>query len=996
MGPLARRSPWRLARSGVWGLLVAGAFLLLASAASSVPVFAEAAGNAALRTRLASVPADALTADAPMVRIVGGQGAAGRDRLSEGLGRIPGLTPGFATAASVGVESRRKDVLFTPFVSAGGAQAPVAGQRSERARIFGDDDVAHALVPEPGSGRLPAARAPGAAGLPAVWLPAPLAADLRVTAGDQVQVGVQYRDRIKNTTALVAGVYAVGPDGRLPADPEGSYRWTYRRAALPADSEFTTLPAFLLVTDVASASKLAAKVGDNLLHAIEGQLRPPIPTLAQATATVAGIRQRQVEVRDPELNGGSSDKLREQVISGVPTIVADATRVADRSIAWTMTVGAAGVVLGLLAVLAVAVFGLVRRAVELRHAAGLGMRPATIGALAAVEVLPVAVVSSAAGLLIGWQLVVVAGPLGEITSAGLAAAAGRSALAAAAGVLLVGGAATLAAVRAAQLSAPDRHQRTVPWELLLLAVAITASAGLFLRPAGGGPPSALDLLVPVLVLAATGAVGARLVLRLAAARTAAAAANAAATGAAAGAGAEAAGAEAGTEAGAEAAGRSPGDRAWSRRPALTLAARRIAAGGPQAVLLITVLTLGFGFLIYSLAAASSVRQVTADRSAVLAGARATAAIEASWLVDPGAPQLPRPDPDQPPEDPQLPVPGARTPPLPAGTTIVWRGQVTVPPEYGNLDLLVIDPQRFAEVASWGTGPELAQAQGRLGALADADARAATALRAGQRDGSIPALGIGEVLQRPGDGAAVSTFSGDVPITVIDVLPAFPGAAGRLPTVVVPADSFFTFLGQADPRVRPPPDSARFSRGPVEYSPFLWSATNLPALQRILEPLGVEPGITTIAATAEQQPDLVAARSSTGYLVALGLCVAGLAILGLAMFAERAATRARAADLLLARMGMGRGGTGRARALELGGLALIALLLAGIGVGVILPLGARLLDPGGGIAPAFVLRLDRVGPVAAVLAALAGLLLALFVSRSGSTSGSSGEVLRDGQ
>jgi hypothetical protein len=964
MGPLARRSLLRLPRSGIWAFLVAGAFLLLALAAAAAPLFAEAAANAALIGRLATVPPGALAADAPVVRIVGGQGTAGRGRIDGALNQIPGLAPGIATAASIGLETRRKDDLFTPFIAAGTKADLADDPNLQRVRIFGDDDLAHTLRPAPGSPP-PTARPVSAASLPAVWVPAPVATALRVTAGDRVTVGVRSRHDAATTGALVAGVYAVGPDGRLPADPPGSKRWSYRRGDIPVDTEFTTLPAYLLLTDVAGAERLARASGDELLYSIEGQLRPAHPTLDQAAATVAGIRAREVELRDPGQSGEIPLKVRQQVISGLPTIVADARRVADRSVAWTKTIGTAGRVLGLLAVLAVAVFGLLRRSIEVRHATGLGVHPATIGALAAVEMLAVAVLCGGAGLLLGWLLVAGVGPAGAITSSGVNLAARDCTLMMGAGVLLVAAAATVTAIRAEQLTAQDRRSRSMPWEALLLAIAITASAGLFLRPQQDGPPSLLDLLVPVLVLAAAGAVGARLALHLI---------TTVVTGA---------------------------GLSFDRRPVPALAARRVAAGGQPAVLLITVLTLGFGFLIYSLAAASSVRQVTSDRAAVLAGAAATATVDASWLLDSGAAQLPPPPPGEQVEVPlsdQKPVPGARVPPLPAGMTMVWRGRISVPPEYGNLDLLVVDPGRFAEVASWGTGPELARARDRVRAMAAADATVAARQRAGGAKGPIPALGVGAVLQRPGDEASISSELDSVPITVMDVVPAFPGVSGDLPVIVVPADSFFSYLGTKDPRVRPPARSGSASVGLTEYFPSLWSSVNLDSIQALLGSRQLVAQHVSTFQEFEQEPDLVAARGSTGYQVALGLCVAGLAMLGLSMFADRSVTRARAADLMLTRMGMGRGGTGRARALELTAFAVVSLILAGIGVGAVVPFGARLLDPGGGGEPAFTLRLDRVGLAASVLAVVLAVLLALVVARSrGSASATStGAVLRDAE
>ncbi|GMA85858.1 hypothetical protein GCM10025868_11080 [Angustibacter aerolatus] len=131
------------------------------------------------------------------------------------------------------------------------------------------------------------------------------------------------------------------------------------------------------------------------------------------------------------------------------------------------------------------------------------------------------------------------------------------------------------------------------------------------------------------------------------------------------------------------------------------------------MLLVGLLAVGLGLLGYSVAAASSVRQVTDDRTAVLAGAHATGEVEVSWLLDPGAARLPPATDDDGGFDPTIvsgpagfqPVAGVRVPPLPGGTTIVWRARTTVPPEYGNLDLLVVDPDRFAQAAAWGTGPE---------------------------------------------------------------------------------------------------------------------------------------------------------------------------------------------------------------------------------------------------------------------------------------------------
>ncbi|QTE27966.1 hypothetical protein [Pengzhenrongella sicca] len=964
MGPLVRRAALRLTRSGPWSLLVLGAFVLLCAATAAAPLFASAAGNAALTDQLTAVPANAPAGSAPVVRLVGGPGALGEGRLAGALEEIPGLAPGAVTAASLGVEQRQGlPGEFTPYVA--------VGDRVERARLFGDSDQQAALVPADGSSGEPRAEPlaePATGEAAGVWLPQPVAERLGVVVGDTVEVGIQDHGVRTGAPARVAGVYAVDAGGRAPADPDGTRRWTYRRPFLPVDSEFRTLPAYLIVADVPTTTALAAAIGDDLLFALEGRLAGAEPTLAEVRSTVAGVHDLQVEIRDPAIAGETADRVRPQVVTGLPELLRAADVVAARTVAWTSTLSTAGAALGLIAVFAVAVLTMVRRTLELRHGVVVGLRPATVGALAALEVLLVAAASAALGLVVAVAVVTAVGPPGAITSTAVTAGAVRAGVAALAGVLIVGVTAAGFAWQAARLRASIGGARAGSWELVLVAVAATSVVGLLVRPASTGPPSALELVVPVLAVAATGAVGGRLALRLAAIGRRRRAARTA-------------------------------PDAWARRPARLLAARRFAAGGSPSILVITIVATGLGLLTYSVAAATSVRQVVGDRAAVLAGASATTEIEVSWLLDDGAAQLPSPPADDPglPPDPG-PVPGARTPPLPAGTTVVWRGRTTVPPEYTNLDLLVIDPEHFAEVASWGTGPELARAKALLPALARADDTVTAGLVAGEPGEPVPAIGVGDLPSRAGDEAALSTLTDDVPITFLDVVPAFPGLGDALPLVVVPADSFFSWLGSSDPRVKPPEGTGKFDRTPTAYFPSLWTNGDARSFAAILDPAGVTPGDTETLEHVGQLPDLVAARRSLGLQLALGVAVGAIAMLALAMFADRAATRSRAADLLLTLVGMGRAGPRRARSLELAAMAALGLALGTLGVALVAPLGARLLDPGGGAAPGFVLRLgpQALGAGAAAAAIAVGVAVVVATARSASRTSRSADrgVLRD--
>ncbi|HEX8495825.1 MAG TPA: hypothetical protein VF661_01420, partial [Actinomycetales bacterium] len=607
MNPLWRRAPLRTLRWGGWGALTVSALVLLSAAAASGPVLAAVTANAALRDQLTAVLREAPASAASVVRVVGGAGAQGRGVLEDALDDIPGLGPATVTASSVGREQLDRQVRFTPYVSTGDGDG-------ERARLFGDDLVGT----DPAQVLRITSRAENIAAQ-GVWLPDPVAERLGAQAGGQVTVGVRTREETTAERVTVAGTYAVQRDGRTPADPPGSSRWTLRGASVPPDTQLGTLRSFLLIADVATAGRLAEQTGDTLLFAVEAQPAPAVPTLTEMRATVAGIRALQQDVRDPAVTGDAPDRLRAQVVTGLPTLVDDASAVAGRTVAWTSTLTAAGVALGLLAVLAAAVLSTGRRRRELELTAALGIRPAVTGGLAALEVVLPALVGAMAGTALAVAGVRLAGPPGELPTSAVLDGGVRAIAAAAVGVLLVGAWTAVSAARAARLVAAERRPRPWPWEAGLALVAVTAAVALRTRPDDTGPPGPVDLLVPLLVITATAALGTRLVLGLARRRA---------------------------------------TRPWGRRPVLTLALRRLVAGGD--VLVVTALATGLGLLVYAVAAGGSLRQVADDRADVRAGATATAQVEASWLLDPGAAQLP---PIPPGEDGFTSL-GERTPPVP--------------------------------------------------------------------------------------------------------------------------------------------------------------------------------------------------------------------------------------------------------------------------------------------------------------------------------------------
>ncbi|GMA85859.1 hypothetical protein GCM10025868_11090 [Angustibacter aerolatus] len=197
-------------------------------------------------------------------------------------------------------------------------------------------------------------------------------------------------------------------------------------------------------------------------------------------------------MRDPAVTGEGPDRLHQQVVTGLPGLVADASAVADRTVAWTSTLTGAGTALGLVAVLAAAVLTCVQRRVEVAHAVGAGLRPTALGGLAVLEVLPVAVLSTALGTAAAIGGVLAVGPSHRFRSVTVVPCLERAGLAALVGVLLVGAATTTAALLAARLHAGGRPARSVPVEPVLVAAAVVAAVGLVTRPDTGGPAGPLE------------------------------------------------------------------------------------------------------------------------------------------------------------------------------------------------------------------------------------------------------------------------------------------------------------------------------------------------------------------------------------------------------------------------------------------------------------------------------------------------------------------------
>ena len=942
--PLWRHAPRRLWHDLVTLALMFGVLSMLALAAAAGPLYAEAVSDVAVRLTLESVPAGAAAKTAPVVRLNGGVDPETRQwtDLLGALEAIPGVGPARVTTQSISTELHTK-LLFdpvAPVVTGDGGSAPV--------RLFGVDDPAARLVV--------LSRATGTG--PGVWLPDPVARETGLVAGDAVQVQLSGVPEPVATSTRLLGTYAVQRDGRTPRSPAGERLWADLGAeAFPSDPATPTARAHLAVADLATTAAVATTIDDQLLWSAQSRLSDPSPRLAQfhRTADAVSLLRRLLTARSELADDPVG--LRPSIVSGVEDLADRAdvlSAAAQRGAAVTTRVGIA---LSLVVVLAAAAYSMGRRRREVQLAAGTGRRPVSAGLLYAAELVPVAVLAGVAGWLAARG--VVALTVGSSTpTRSVLGSAGLWTAGAMVAAVVVSAAVAAAAIRVETRRLEGRAELRVPWVLVLVVVAASATAGLLTRPPAAtdtlGP---LDLLVPPLVVAAVAGVGSRLgfaILRRTRRAT----------------------------------------RPPRRRTMVTwLARRRLQAPDPGREVAATIAATGLAMLTFSLASFGSLQVTVADRAAEAVGAVTVNRVQSSRVLDPGvAQQAVEPKDGSPVKIEDIPV--ARNPALPAGQSTVWRASTTVATLEEGVNLLIVDPERFASSATWGSpsGP-VAAGRALLPALAADDAATAAAIR---RDGvstTVPVLlvgAVGDLDLEVGSTVTVDTFHDPVRLEVRGLLDAFPGAGTGPPTFVVPADSFFASQFNYDPRLRPGPGTPR--NRPVEFQTYLWSGSAAGAAET-LALHGATPDLIGTIAQERATPVYVAAAQARRYQIALGVVFGVVGLASVALAAVRLARRSPAADRMLAWTGAGSHAPGRARALEVGVVLALSCALAALALLALRPLAHLLLEPGDGRTPEAVLFL----PGSALLAAAGWLALAAAAAVGGmlvaTSAQSTVEVLR---
>jgi putative ABC transport system permease protein len=936
VSPLWGRAVLRSAPPAGWGLLLVAALVAATTSAAAVPLVVEQSADSSLESVLATIPPGARLADTTAVRVVDGRSPRSDQSqlLRLRVDAIPGLTPSTLTAVSVGPETHPRQ-FFRPLVSAGGV--------SMRARLAAVEDPAAALVV---TARDPQNRA-------GAWLPEPVAAELGVGPGDVVTVLVQTFDADRPAPPetpppvqyplTVAGLYAVAADGRRPADPAGSTAWTRRNGVIPSDTEFSTLPAYLVVTDVATADRAGQAIGDDLLWALESELVPgaSLATAQRAAAGVAAVREDVRAVEDQPVG-----PLRIGLASGLEALVERATGLADAIAERVRLLAGAGVAAGLLALLALAVLLGSDRRQELQHGAAVGVGPLRVAGLWVLESLLPAAIALVVGVGGALLLVQVVGSGGAPTASAVASAFTAAALVAITGALVVG---LVGAVACAVGERPEsvRGRRRVPWVPLLVVVTATALVATLTTQAVA--PGPLALAAPALVAVSVGAVVASLAAWLLRLRRSAS---------------------------------MPGSVRVASR---WLAVRRLARAGDEQVLAVTAMTLGLAMVLFSASAVAATSTVVVDRAAVTAGATSSAQLYGAWVLDPRTPAVPTVKELE--GGKKIPV--GRIPSLPAGHSLVWRSLASLDGDYGYRDLLTIDPATFVATADWGEGDYLAEVRRLAEELSAAGA-------AEQDGGPIPVISVNDPSLSIGDEAVISGQEWQSSVRVIATASTFPGQGDR-PMIVATAPSLLPRWGRSDPRLAPAPGQ----EPPRAFAEaWVWSSQQSTELVAMLERRGVSPTALSTREQAEAQPALVAAGSTLSIQMLLAGFLALAAVVAAALHSRRVARRSRASDALLARSGMGVAGVRRARTWETLLLVALALVSAVIAVRLVTPVGALLLDLDRRLRPAYVLQITPTALLVTAAVAVVMLAVAWWVGArdAAGARGRSPEevVLRDGR
>jgi putative ABC transport system permease protein len=356
------------------------------------------------------------------------------------------------------------------------------------------------------------------------------------------------------------------------------------------------------------------------------------------------------------------------------------------------------------------------------------------------------------------------------------------------------------------------------------------------------------------------------------------------------------------------------------RPALFLASRRLASGAKAAGWVMVGAALGVGMLAYAGTLSSSIRATASQHALIRLGSETAATFT-------GTP------------------PDATRAPKPSTLVVrVSRAEFVAASQQLDLDVLGIDPATFPGAAYWEDE------------FADRSLMDTAQALAQERAGRVPILLIGTVA--PVD-PVLRIASFDVPVAVVGRPSSFPGRVGDRPMVVASTAILDRLLSAEGRSLQALSGQAELwtTRPPGEAVAFLNSGPSA-----VL-------GVTTVE-ELRSTPGYLALTRMLGFLQALGVLTALIAMGAAYLYLQSRQRQSDAAYALARRMGLSRSSHRASVGMELAGLLLLALV-----VGAVLALGAALLTyrqvalGEEGLVPLFRLPLPTLGATAIAVVAV---------------------------
>lgn len=386
-------------------------------------------------------------------------------------------------------------------------------------------------------------------------------------------------------------------------------------------------------------------------------------------------------------------------------------------------------------------------------------------------------------------------------------------------------------------------------------------------------------------------------------------------------------------------------------PGVFLAVRRVLAGQGAARLVVVTTALSLGLVVYAGALADSTARTIDAKASVANGSDVVTPVARGASADG---------------------------PMPAGSMVVGvEDDATMVPGDQRVDVIVVHPDRVADVVRWNGGLADQPLDDLMDALTDYD---------GDRVPVVLAGDVPENLLAGTDGDLTLDFEFyTMPVHVVARADAFPGQGSNDPQMVADWDSYHAALEAAN-------------RDPaLVLNRQVWARGDVDETLDALATAGYVDAFPTEVHTAAEfaaRPELHAQTWALSYLRAVALAAGVLGLVGLAMQAMAQQRRRTVAGLLLARMGMTRRAADSATGLEIGLLAGLAAIVA---VAVALPASAlvlELLDPVPTLPPDPLFEI----PWTSIAAVVAGVVIvtvagAALVGRAARRA-TGGQVMRD--